>query len=241
MSSRKRANCDEDFVPDSEDDDVEKESIDTQATEAESKKKKKKKKKQWKEEEELAVLKEMVRFWKEEKSDPATNKDSFLGFMRLEGSSDFSQVQLKNKIHKLHKMYKEEKAANRGKVIMGSHKEQVLKLCHSIWGQKAEPDNEGDKEDEDEETSTGQTCFNELWRYHTKISSRVGIGDDILTQALDLVEEQNLQEWDQQWKELQLQQIDLNMKAAKLYHDQTQSLLRALKASSGNASLKRIL
>ena len=128
------------------------------------------------------------------------------------------------------------KAGNKGKVIVGSHEEKILKLSNNIWGQKIELGKGSTVKDAEEEVITGQTCFNELFRYHTKIASRVGHGgEEILMQALDLVGEKMLEEWDQQWKDVQIQQMSLNVTTSKLFHDQTQILLEALKAASGNA------
>ena len=185
MSSHKRTASDEGFVPDTEEQ-FEKDSMDTESLEAE--KKKNKRKKHWKEEEELEFLNEMARYWQEKNSDPATDIDGFLEFMRPGVGRDFSQIQLRNKIKSINKMYN--KAGNKGKAIVGSHGEKILKISNSIWGQKIELGKGGTVKDAEEEVITGQTCFNELFRYHTKIASRVGHGgEEILMQALDLVGE----------------------------------------------------
>ena len=68
---------------------LKKNSIDTKFVEVENKNKKSEK--QWKEKEEWAFLKEMMRRWEEKKSDPATNMDAFLEFMKPRVLCDFSK------------------------------------------------------------------------------------------------------------------------------------------------------
>lgn len=218
---------DKDYVPDSEEEN-EKKSMDMEKT-------KKKRSRDWRHPEELEFLKEMVRFSTEKKSDPANNFDSFLQFKRAEVGEGFSEIQLKNKIKSLQNRFNDENAKEN--VTVGSHQEEMLKFSNIIWGQKAESSVKRRRLNDEDEVIIGHTCFNELVKYHTKIASdHIGTVDKdfIVEAAVDLVEETTLQEWDQQWQEVKIQQMSVNATAAKVYHNQMQALVEALKKESAN-------
>ncbi|XP_044503449.1 uncharacterized protein LOC123224043 [Mangifera indica] len=154
----------------------------------------------WNEDEEIAILKIAIKFWHEREVDPATQERDFFVFLQETQQliGEFSKDEVTTKL----RLMKEEYESNLIKGKSCRHANKILEYCENIWG--------------------GENNVEEILLINKKY---IGLGENIVKEAMKYIEESKRIELMQQWKQVQALEFEILKKRAALVEYQTKLML----------------
>ncbi|XP_044510179.1 uncharacterized protein LOC123228797 [Mangifera indica] len=154
----------------------------------------------WSEDEEIAILKIAIKFWHKREVDPATQERDFFVFLQETQQliGEFTKDEVTTKL----RLMKEEYESNLIKGKSCCHANKILEYCEKIWG---------------DENNVEEILF---------INKKyIGLGENIVKEAMKYIEESKMIELMQQWKQVQALEFEILKKRAALAEYQTKLML----------------
>ncbi|XP_077232021.1 putative transcription factor At1g11510 [Tasmannia lanceolata] len=160
---------------------------------------------------------------------------------------EFTQRKLYDKIRKTNTKYETLRDANKGEdpFFATPHDQKVYKLWKIIWGAEKDDNGQGNvsreniapllrpKKDVSMPSKSSPSIaimpHEYLYLRLTKIMDMSRLDESQIKQGLNLIEDSKLKEWEDQWKEFDMMNMQVYTKQLKLVSDQANLICEALK------------
>ncbi|KAJ6292915.1 hypothetical protein OIU78_024988 [Salix suchowensis] len=207
----------------------------------------------WTEDDEISLLQGMIDFVAENGVDPSKDTNAFLDFIKQSLHFDVSISQLKDKISRLRKKFKNQVKGKKGenKVFSKPHDQKGFDLSKYIWGSegciKATNFNDNKKgngkkleelkadlgidagEERMEVEMENDSIVKKVLKFDRKAS--VGTMEDYVgRRGLDFMHGVKKEEMEEKWRKLHIAELELFLKRNELLGEQGKIMLSALKA-----------
>lgn len=166
----------------------------------------------WSEDQEISILNIAIKFSSQNGLDPATHKTDFFGFMKESNQFDgeFSKYEVAKKLKGMKKKFTSNLV--KGKTISSPHESKIFELCEKIWSDE------------------GRTHIS-MDEISIISEKHVGLGENIVKEAMKHIGESRRVEFMQQWKEIKALELEISRKKAALVEYQIKAMLEANKSS----------
>ncbi|KAJ4719279.1 mediator-associated protein 1 [Melia azedarach] len=188
-------------------------------------------KRTWNAEEEIAILNGVIRFSTEKQLNPFTERTEFMAFLKESFDANITKTQLFSKLKNMKKKFM--RNLINGKAISEPHQNKVFELSSKIWGAAAtataasataaEPD-------------SSLLCG--IRGMHLNLDEMFsGFSENIMEEVLAKAGEAERDEFKKLWKEIQVLELELTMKRARLVEFEAKIILDAFNLSKNAVTL----
>ncbi|KAJ4719282.1 mediator-associated protein 1 [Melia azedarach] len=183
-------------------------------------------KRTWNAEEEIAILNGVIIFSTEKQLNPFTERTEFMAFLKESFDANITKTQLFSKLKNMKKKFM--RNLINGKAISEPHQNKVFELSSKIWGAAAtaiaaEPD-------------SSLLCG--IRGMHLDLDEMFsGFRENIIEEVLAKTGEAERAEFKKLWKEIQVLELELTMKRARLVEFEAKIILDAFNLSKNTVIL----
>ncbi|CAA0839084.1 DNA-binding storekeeper protein-related transcriptional regulator [Striga hermonthica] len=185
----------------------------------------------WSDADEIAVLKGIMQFRAEKKSDPYGNFDTFFEFIKKKLHIDVTKKQLRDKMFRMKKKYtnnKSKEEEGKGRTFASQHEEEAYDLSNKVWG--AEKDNwvekadgSGDEKEEGVEKGSGSGADTNNIKEGAEKEEGVKKANDSGADINNIEDEEAL-------KKLEIEEMEVYMRHFEVKVEQAKLLLQVMKS-----------
>lgn len=188
----------------------------------------------WSEEDEVALLKGVIAFIKKKGTDPTKDLNAFFDFIKISVHFDFSLNQLKDKVSRLKRKFENHVSKGKhgeDKTFSRVHDQNLFDLSKKIWGSEGLCGKSKSLAPDSEETKKVKKMEMENQVKYDKDVTRATMEDNVVKRGLDVVDRAKISKMEEQWRKLQVAELEVFLKRNELITEQGKVLLASYKKS----------